>query len=218
MRRVIHVLLGMFVVMVALAGRAAAHVTVTAPGAEPGSSDVQVTFQVPVEKDVATTGFTVVLPTDTPIASVDVKPLPGWTTKTTSAKLSEPIKTDDGEITEAVSEITWTAARGQGLKPGEFGAFTILAGALPDTPSLTFKAIQRYADGSEVRWIETAAPGSQNEPEHPAPVLTLTAATHKTGSDTSNNTGPIILSIVAVVLAAAALGVAIVGRARRGSP
>ncbi len=214
----------------ALAGPAGAHVTVSAPQATRGGSDQLITFRVPVEKDVATTGLTVVIPAQTPIASVDVDPMPGWTHVEKTAKLAKPIKTDDGEITSAVAQITWTAATGQGLKPGEFGSFTILAGQLPDAASIAFKAVQTYADGSVVRWIETAAPGSTTEPEHPAPVLTLAAASSEHpaaasssgasssgGSSSSSNTGPIVLSIVALVLAAAALGVAFVTRARRAA-
>jgi uncharacterized protein YcnI len=210
--------------LIVLAGPASAHVTVTAPGATAGGSDQEITFRVPVEKQVDTVGLQVVLPTDTPIASVEVQAVPGWTHTQKTVKLAKPIVTDDGDITEAVSEIDWTAATGQGLKPGEFGAFTIIAGLLPDVPTLTFKAIQRYSDGSEVKWIETTAPGSNAQPENPAPVLTLaaaapptasTAASSKTGSSRSSNTGPVVLSIVALVVAAAALGLGVVSRARR---
>src|SRR5579875_2448135 len=160
----------------ALAGAASAHVTVSAPGAVQGGGDQEITFRVPVEKNADTVGLKVQLPTDTPIASVDVEPVAGWTHVQKSVTLSTPIKTDDGDITEAVSEIDWTAAKGHGLKPGEFGAFTIIAGQLPDAASLTFKAIQTYSDGSVVRWIQVAAPGSTDEPENPAPVLTLAKA------------------------------------------
>jgi uncharacterized protein YcnI len=218
-----------FAFLLALAGVADAHVTVSAPGATRGGSDQQISFRVPVEKDVATTALTVVLPTATPIASVEVAPIAGWTHTEKTATLAKPIKTDDGEITSAVSQVTWTAGKAQGLKPGEYGTFTLLAGQLPDAASVTFRAVQTYADGSTVRWIETAAPGSTDEPEHPAPVLTLAAApgsrssssassSSSSSSSGSSDTGPVILSIVALVLAAAALGLAIVTRARRSQP
>jgi periplasmic copper chaperone A len=203
----------------ALAGPASAHVTVTAPGAVAGGSDQEITFRVPVETDVATTAVTVSLPTDTPIASVEVQAIPGWTHTQKTTKLATPIKTDDGDITEAVSQITWTAGAGNGLKPGEFGAFTIIAGQLPDATSLKFAAIQTYANGSVVKWIQVAAPGSTVEPENPAPILTL----GKPGTGTStatksakapSNTGPVVLSIIALVVAAGALGYAFVTRAR----
>jgi uncharacterized protein len=210
--------------MLALAGPALAHVTVTAPGATRGGSDQEITFRVPVEKDVDTVGLTVQLPTATPIASVLVQPLAGWTHTEKTSKLAKPIVTDDGDITSAVTEITWTAAAGTGLAPGEFGAFTIIAGQLPDAASITFKALQTYRDGSVVKWIEVAAPGAKDEPDNPAPVLELaadTAAKSTAGAQvttraasSSSNTGPVVLSIIALVVAAGALGLAFVTRAR----
>ena len=83
--------------------------------------------------------------------------------------------TDDGDVTQAVSKITWTATDG-GLNPGEFDLFTISAGPLPTKPNkLTFKAIQTYSNGDVVNWIQQTVKGTP-EPEHPAPTLTLTAA------------------------------------------
>jgi uncharacterized protein len=147
-----------------------------------------------------------------------VAPLPGWTHTEKTAKLAKPIKTDDGDITTAVSRITWRATAGHGLAPGEFGDFTIIAGQLPDAESLTFKAVQYYRGGAVVKWDQVAAPGSSAEPENPAPVLALTAdESDGTGSsgDGSSNTGPYILSIVALALAATALAIAQLGRRRR---
>jgi uncharacterized protein YcnI len=165
----------------------------------------------------------VALPTDHPIASVEVAPLAGWTHTEKTATLATPIKTDDGDITSAVSEITWTATAGHGLKPGEFGSFTIIAGQLPKAATLTFKALQKYQDGTMVKWIETAAPGSDVEPENPAPVLKLATGSDETASSpaaaaaapkSASNTGPVVLSIIALVVAAGALGLAFVTRAR----
>jgi uncharacterized protein len=201
-----------------LAGPAAAHVTVTAPGATSGGSDQEITFRVPVEQNAATVGLTVQLPLNTPIASVLVEPTPGWTHTQKTVKLTKPIHTDDGDITSAVSQITWTAAKGQGLQPGEFGAFTIIAGQLPDAPALTFKALQTYSNGTVVKWIQVAAPGAKDEPDFPAPTLQLTAATPTATTDSSSSsssdTGVIVLSIIALVLAAGALGLGVVRRAK----
>jgi uncharacterized protein len=227
MKRLALITAAVLAALLALAGPAFAHVTVTAPGAVRGGTDQEITFRVPVEENVDTTVFTVQLPTDTPIASVDVLPVPGWTHTQKTTTLAQPITTDDGDITTAVSQITWTAAAGQGLKPGEYGEFTIIAGQLPDAKSLTFKALQTYSDGTVARWIEVAAPGSTQEPEHPAPVLNLAAsASASSGSSVpgkptasttkaASNTGPIVLSIIALIVAAAALGVAFIGRAQR---
>lgn len=159
-------------------GVASAHITVAAPGATSGGNDTLITFRVPDESDAASTvGMKVQLPTDTPIASVLVQPHPGWTSTVKQSKLSTPIKTDDGEITEAVSEIDWKAdSTATGIKPGQFDQFVVIAGQLPDAGTLTFKAVQTYSDGKSTSWIDVAAPGSIAEPEHPAPVLTLGAA------------------------------------------
>ncbi len=213
---------------VAFAGPASAHVTVSAPEAVRGGSDTIITFRVPTESaSASTTGLKVQFPVATPIASVLVQPQPGWTYTAKSTKLTTPIKTDDGDITEAVSEIDWSATSvAQGIKPGEFGEFVVIAGQLPNVPSITFKAIQVYSDGSQVDWIDVPAPGSSAEPEHPAPVLQLAPATSSSSSPSvtvsaapaksSSQTGPMVLSVVALVVAAAAavLGGLALSRAR----
>jgi uncharacterized protein YcnI len=137
---------------------------------------------VPNETDSTdTTGLEVNLPAGTPIASVSLRPVPGWTAVAVKSKLATPIKTDDGEVTEAITKITWTAAAGAGIKPGQFQEFELSLGPLPDTSQLVFKALQTYSDGTIVRWIdEPSTDGS--EPEHPAPVLKLAAAAAAAGA------------------------------------
>jgi uncharacterized protein len=161
---------------VALAGPAFAHVTVN-PKSAAGGSFGALTFRVPTEKDDAsTTKVQVAFPTDHPLASVSVKPVPGWTYQVTKSKLATPIQTDDGPVTDAVSQITWTASSpASAVKPGEFQEFPISAGPLPDSGALSFKALQTYSDGSVVRWIDTQTPGGP-EPEHPAPTVSITPA------------------------------------------
>jgi uncharacterized protein len=218
LKRLVLLVAAAMVALFALAGPALAHVTVSAPGAVRGGSDQEITFRVPVEKKVNTVGLTVALPLATPLAGVLVSPMAGWDATTRTTKLAKPITTDDGEITSAVSQITWRAT-GKGLKPGEYGEFTMLAGQLPDTATITFRALQRYADGSTVAWNQVAAPGSSAEPQNPAPVLTLANASSSSDapaakSSSSSDTGPVVLSIVALVVAAGALGFAFVTRAR----
>lgn len=154
-----------------VAGPASAHVTVNPKEATQGGY-TKITLRVPNEKDNAnTTKVEVNLPTDSPIASVSLKPLTGWTAQTETAKLATPIKSDDGEITEAVTKITWTADANSAIKPGQFQEFDVSLGPLPETDQLVFKALQTYSDGDVVRWIDE--PSSGTEPEHPAPVLKL---------------------------------------------
>lgn len=226
--------------LVLLAGPAFAHVTVNPREAEQDGY-TKLTFRVPTESDtLSTTKLEVALPADHPIASVSVKPHPGWTYQVEKTKLAKPISSDDGQITEAVSTITWTADKAAAIKPGEFDEFDVSVGPLPEVDSLTFKALQTYSDGSVVRWIDEAKEG-QPEPEHPAPVLTLTPATSDDGAGSSDPTAsadpttstssrnsateagaastpdddstvPLILSIIALVVAVAGAGVAVVRR------
>lgn len=200
-----------------LAAPAAAHVTVNPNTATPGGY-TKVTFRVPNETDTAdTTKLEVNLPADKPIASVSVKPVPGWTAVAEKSKLATPIKAHDTEITEAVSKITWTAAAGSAIKPGQFQEFDVSLGPLPDSGQMIFKALQTYSDGNVVRWIdEPTTDGTQ--PDHPAPVLKLAAATAPAAAApapaTSGNKsdGPdafgiagLIAGLLALVLALAAL-------------
>jgi uncharacterized protein YcnI len=230
MRKLIRPLIAVTVAVgaiLAMAGIAAAHVTVNPSTASQGGF-AKLTFRVPNEKDNAdTTSLDIQLPLDHPIGSVSVQPQPGWTYTVTKSKLPTPIKTDDGEVTEAVSQITWT---GGVIKPGEFNEFNISAGPLPSgVTSLQFKALQTYSDGDIVRWIEDGQPG-QAAPEHPAPVLTLTAAAASnstaatiptatpTSTAKSSDGTARALGVVGIVLGALALvGTVLVLARRSGS-
>ncbi|WP_019073020.1 YcnI family copper-binding membrane protein [Streptomyces hokutonensis] len=168
--------------VLAAAGVASAHVTVHPESYAKGATDGVLTFRVPNEEDKSsTTKVQVFLPTDHPVLGVLVTPQNGWTAKVTTSKLKTPVKTDDGTITDAVSEITWTGGK---IGAGQFEDFNVAFGQLPDdTDQLTFKTLQTYADGDVVRWIEEAAAG-EDEPENPAPVLKLTAKESEDGDGT----------------------------------
>jgi periplasmic copper chaperone A len=171
-------------------GPAAAHVTVNPREAAPGGY-AKLAFRVPNERDTTSTvKVEVVIPTETAIASVSVRPTPGWTVAVERATLSKPLKVHDSEVTEAVSKITWTATDGVGVQAGQFQEFEISAGPLPEVDRIVFKALQTYSDGEIVRWIEEPMAGGGAEPEHPAPVLTLTrpagAADTGAGADNAN--------------------------------
>ena len=161
--------------LVAIAAPAAAHVTVNPNSATQGGF-TKVSFRVPNEMDRAnTTKLEVTIPTDTPVAFVSLKPVTGWTAKTENTVLKTPIKAEGGEITEAISKITWTAAGDAAIKPGQFQEFDVSLGPLPETDLMIFKALQTYSDGTVVRWIDEPAVGGA-EPERPAPVLKLAPA------------------------------------------
>ena len=149
---------------------ASAHVRVDPGQAKPGSY-TDLTFKVPTESATAGTVKLVVdLPTTTPFTSVSYLPLAGWTTTVDTEKLAKPVKTDDGTITEAPIRVTWTAASGVQIAPGQFQQFTISAGAVPDTGSVLLPTHQYYSDGTVVDW-DQPTPASGAEPEHPAPTL-----------------------------------------------
>ncbi|MFF5013606.1 YcnI family protein [Streptomyces sp. NPDC001165] len=169
--------------LLAAAGAAFAHVTVHPDSYAKGATDGVLTFRVPNEEDSASTNkVQVYLPTDHPVLGVLVSPQDGWTAKVTTTKLKTPVKTDDGTITDAVSEITWTGGK---IDPGHYEDFNVAFGQLPDdTDQLTFKTLQTYSDGKTVRWIEEAQQGGE-EPENPAPVLKLTAKGAEEDSGTS---------------------------------
>ncbi|MEU6371680.1 YcnI family protein [Streptomyces sp. NPDC046909] len=156
------------------AGAASAHVTVHPDSYAKGATDGALTFRVPDESDTAsTTKVQLFLPTDHPLLGVVVSPHDGWTAEVTTSKLKTPVKTDDGTITDAVSEITWTGGK---ITPGQYEDFDVAFGELPDdTGELTFKTLQTYSDGKVVRWIEADEQGGE-EAENPAPVVKLTAA------------------------------------------
>jgi uncharacterized protein YcnI len=169
-----------------------AHVTVNPNTATQGGF-TKLTFRVPNEtENTNTTKVQVSLPAEHPIGSVSVKQHPGWSYTVTRDKLAKPITTDDGQVTDYVAAITWTAnSPASAIKPGEFDEFDVSAGPLPKTASLEFKALQSYSDGTVVRWIETK-PASGAEPEHPAPTLKLApaAAEGAAASGTAATTKP----------------------------
>jgi uncharacterized protein YcnI len=138
-----------------------AHVHVWADHAARGGQAI-LTFEVPNESETGspTMQLSVALPD---VASASVEAMPGW-----AARL------DRDTAAGTVRTVTWTAAPGSGIAPDEFALFR-LAVTLPKTETASFPTTQTYADGTVVHWDQPPLPGG-NEPEHPAPVLTLTEA------------------------------------------
>lgn len=162
--------------VVALSGTAFAHVSVQPQGEAAKGGYATVNFKVPNERDNASTvKLEVTLPAEHPIASVSPQAVPGWKAEVTKGKLEKPLTVHGREITEAVTKITWTSD-GSKIEPGFFQQFPVSLGALPeDADRLVFKALQTYDNKEVVRWIEEPVEGGE-EPEAPAPVLALSAA------------------------------------------
>lgn len=177
--------------LIALAGAAAlalaaplaasAHVSLDENTAEAGSYAL-LTLKVPNESETAsTTSVTLALPTDTPFTSVRTVPVAGWSAELVRTTLPEPVTVGDGEVTEAVTSIVWTATDGAGIGDGQLGLFPVSLGPVPDVGSLVLPVDQGYSDGEVVSWSET-----DEGAEHPAPVLYVNdapASDHHDGSD-----------------------------------
>lgn len=205
--------------LLTLAGAASAHVTAN-PGTAQQGGYAKISFRVPNERDTASTSqLEVNFPAGHPIASVETRAVPGWTATVQKVKLDKPIKTDDGEISEVVSKITWTGGK---IPPGSFEEFDVSLGPLPtDTEQLVFKALQTYDNGEVVRWIDPPPAQGAAEPEHPAPVVKLTpanatqAAVSTTG-EAPSSTGKwgVVLGVVGIALGLIGIMIGLVNRRR----
>ncbi|MET8023865.1 YcnI family copper-binding membrane protein [Streptomyces avermitilis] len=223
-----------------LSAPAFAHVSVQPEGEAAKGDYATVNFKVPNERDDAsTTKLEVSFPADHPLASVMPQPIDGWSVKVTKSKLAKPLTLHGEKIDEAVSKVTWTAT-GKGIEPGFFQKFPLSIGALPeDTDELVFKALQTYDNKEVVRWIEPQKKG-QEEPENPAPVLALSAAstgghhgsstaedasdTSKSAADSSteasadsSDTTARVLGVVGIVVGVAGVAYGVLAGRRRTS-
>ena len=163
--------LAVAVATLAIPAAAQAHVTLQ-PNTAAAGAFTRLDVRVPNERDDASTAKVQVQFPDG-FASASYEPVAGWNVKVDTGTLATPIQTDDGEITEGVTGITWTAEDdAAAIPPGGFRDFGIsvqIPGKAGD--KLTFKALQTYTGGEVVRWI--GAEGSDN----PAPIVTVIAAT-----------------------------------------
>jgi len=182
---------GAGVAALALAGPASAHVSPDKTEVAAGAYTA-VTLSAGHGCDGSpTTAFEVQIP-----ASInDVTPavLPGWDIAIETEPLDPPVEGPHGEqITERESVVTYTAQPGNELPDGFRQSITIGFKA-PDTPGehLFFKTIQHCVEG-ENAWIEEYT-GDGEEPENPAPVLLVTAASgdgHGGAADGDSTTSP----------------------------
>lgn len=167
----------------ALAAPAGAGAHVTLQPEEAAAEDFTVLdVRVPNERDdSATTKVAVQFPPGFIFASY--QPVAGWSVQVKMEKLAKPIVSHGEEITEQVSQMTWTADSDQaGIQPGQFVDFPIsvqIPGEAGDT--LTFKALQTYDDGEVVRWI------GGPESEEPAPQVAVTEGSEEHGAASSSD-------------------------------
>ena len=103
--------------------------------------------------------------------------MPGWTAKVNTVKVAKPSRpTTDRNRSGRKHRLV-----GRRDRAGPVPRVQRVGRAARRRERLVFKALQTYSDGSVVRWIELTPAGGP-EPEHPAPVLTLTAAKSDAGS------------------------------------
>ena len=138
------------ILLLVLAAPASAHVDVSPTVARPGDT-VTLTFTVPNERDdAATTALELFLPPGVP---AKLAPPAGWTS------------TDRGG-----GDVVFTPATpDQAIAPGRAQAFKVTLGPLPREDRIVFKALQTYADGDVVRWIQARG----RDDERPAAILDL---------------------------------------------
>ena len=176
--------------LVVAAPAAQAHVTLN-PRSVTANSFGRLDVRVPNERDEAGTK-TVVLHFPHGFYSASTKRVWGWTARVSMRKLATLVPSADGDITEEVAKITFRARTKAGwIAPGQFEEFG-LSMRIPNTPgrALAFPSTQTYSNKEVVRWIEVPQDG-QEEPENPAPVLALSAATgdhHGAAGSSANGT------------------------------
>lgn len=150
---------------------AQAHVSVH-PNTVPEGAFATLNVRVPGEEENAY-AYKVATLFPAGFTDVSIQNVPDWTAKVVTKKLAKPIQTDDGPVTEEVSQVIWTgnkSADGR-LDNGTFMQFP-LSIAIPEHiagKSLAFKTLEYYSNGKVVHWI-----GTPNA-EFPAPTVNITA-------------------------------------------
>ncbi|MED1785755.1 YcnI family protein [Brevibacillus fortis] len=179
-----------------LAQAAQAHVNVYPKETTTGSYE-KYSVRVPVEKDVNTTKLKLEFPAGVKVNSV--QPIPGWT--------YEFEKDKDGVNTALV----WTATEG-GIKAHEFQEFMFVGANPKEEGQLAWKAYQTYANGEVVEWTgdkDSKTPASvttikagigEAGHEHGQEQKPATAPSTETASGGSNNTLPLVLSGLALLI------------------
>lgn len=158
--------------LAAFAVPAFAHITLEVPEAVAGST-YKAVLRVPHGCDG---DATVAIRVQMPEGFIGVKPMPkaGWTLATTKGAYAKGYDLYGAQVTEGVTEISWSG----GNLPDEFYDEFVFRGTLAGAQAGTqvyFPVVQICASGEEA-WIEIPVEG-QPEPELPAPGLSIVEAT-----------------------------------------
>jgi uncharacterized protein YcnI len=176
------------VLVLVCAAPAWGHVTVIPAVARPGDT-VELSFRVQNERDdVATTGLKLFLPKGVPAR---ITGRPGWSHE------------DEGNGEISFSPDTPEAV----IPPGRTQDFKVTLGPLPQADRIVIKALQTYADGEVVRWIQDTG----EDDERPAAILDLSGS----GNNGDSGSTTLIIVVIAVPLLALTLVGVLVTRRRR---
>lgn len=201
-------------VLAMTAGTAFAHVEIERDGEVSASGVVNATLSVPNEQvGAGTTSVVLVFPASPKLTSAEAAAVDGWT--------SEITKDAAGDV----KQIRWT---GGPLTGGDEIQLPVTIGEVPtDVDTVDFDAVQTYDNGDVVRWIKPTPVGGE-EPEHPAPVLTVrggaphdddaAAPTTTARTDSSSDDGMSTVAIVVgVIIVLALIGFLIMRRKKTSS-
>jgi len=173
---------------------ASAHVSVTPATVGVGERET-FSVSVPNEKEIDVTGIKLDIPSGLEGVTPTVKP--GWTISVD--------KTGTGEDA-IVKSITWS---GGVIPAGQRDDFTFRALVPEKVTDLQWNAYQTYADGTTVAWNQKPTE-NESESEANGP-YSVTKVTDDLNADADNqaknddNILPVVASVFAIVLAAAAL-------------
>lgn len=142
------------------------------PNTVPAGAFATLDVRVPGEQEGAhVTKVDVLFPAG--FTSVAYENVPGWSARVLNKKVSPPIQTDEGPVSEEISQIVWGWTGPLGMvNNNQFVQFP-LSVAIPDNvagQALEFRTIQSYSNGQVVHWIDPSLSA-----EHPAPRINVTA-------------------------------------------
>lgn len=201
------------VVFLLSAGQVSAHATVKP--AEVGVGKYQTfTVAVPSEKPIATIGIRLVVPEG--IVSITPNVKPGWKITKKLQATGNQVKDHDGKMVaeQKLVEVSWTGGR---IPDGQRDEFLFSAKAPSQSTELNWKVYQTYADGSVVAWeLDPSQPqpkdavGNMNFSASGPYSITkviddLSSSSTPAVKSNSNSTTALGFSVVAFVLALAAL-------------
>ncbi len=156
------------------AGPVAAHITLATKTAAPGTN-YMAAFKVPHGcEGVATTAIRIQIPAG--VYSVKPVPKAGWKIEISSGKYAAPFSNKGTQMTEGVTQVSFTGGNLPDAYYDEFVVSVSLADSLKAGTTVYFPIVQECEGGKVDRWIEIPAAGKKaDDYKTPAPGLNLAA-------------------------------------------